>query len=248
MKKLGLIGYPLGHSFSKKYYLDKFTDEGIQHIHYDLYPIADIADFKREILTDKSFYGVNVTIPYKQSVIPYLDELSPEADEMEAVNCIRIRHTEDGKLHVKGYNTDAYGFEMSLKPLLKPHHKKALIFGNGGATKAVCYTLRKLGINYQIVSRSKGDQTITYQDLTTALIQQHTLLINCSPVGTFPNITEAPNIPYGGITADHLLYDLIYNPEQTQFLTLGKQQGASIKNGYEMLVLQAEKNWEIWNQ
>ena len=248
MKKLGLIGYPLGHSFSKKYYLDKFAVEEIKNIDYDLYPIAEISAFKENILGDSDFYGVNVTIPYKQSVIPYLDELSTEAKEMEAVNCIQIRHTEDGKTFTKGYNTDAYGFEMSLKPLLKPHHKKALIFGNGGATKAVCYTLKKLGISYQIVSRSKTKKTITYQELTPALITEHHLLINCSPVGTYPNITECPDIPYAGITADHLLYDLIYNPEQTHFLTLGKQRGAITKNGYEMLVLQAEKNWEIWNQ
>ncbi|MGH2622183.1 MAG: shikimate dehydrogenase family protein [Sphingobacterium sp.] len=248
MKKLGLIGYPLGHSFSKKYYLNKFKEQEIKDIDYDLYPIAEIAAFKQEILADNAFYGVNVTIPYKQSVIPYLDELSAEAKEMEAVNCIQIRQTKEGKTFTKGYNTDAYGFEMSLKPLLKPHHKRALVFGNGGATKAVCYSLRKLGISYQIVSRSKSQQTITYQELTPDLIKQHQVLINCSPLGTFPNITECPNIPYDGITSDHLLYDLIYNPEQTQFLTLGKQRGAMVKNGYEMLVLQAEKNWEIWNQ
>ena len=247
MRRLGLIGYPLGHSFSKKYYLDKFEREGIEDIAYDLYPLADITAFPSLYQRDGNFYGVNVTIPYKQDVIPYLDELSPEAKEMGAVNCIQI-HNKDGKFYLKGFNTDAYGFEGSLLPLLKPQHKRALVFGNGGATKAVTYTLQKLGIPFQIVSRTKTAENLSYSDLDEQLIRNTPLLINCTPLGTYPNVEECPDIPYEGISADHLLYDLIYNPEETLFLKQGKLRGATIKNGYEMLILQAEKNWEIWNQ
>lgn len=246
MRKLGLIGYPLGHSFSKKYYQDKFIKENIAGIDYDLYPLPQIADFS-DIIQDPAFYGVNVTIPYKQSVIPFLDELSPEAESIGAVNCIRIEQ-KDAKPYLIGFNTDVLGFMNSLQPLLKSHHQKALIFGNGGATKAVCYALDKLGISYQIVSRTKSADTINYDELTIDLIRENKLLINCSPVGTAPQVDACPNLPYEGITADHLLYDLIYNPAETLFLKKGKERGASIKNGLEMLVLQAEKNWEIWNQ
>ena len=247
MRKLGLIGYPLGHSFSKKYYLEKFKNEGIDHIHYDLYPIPTINDFPELYRADQEFYGVNVTIPYKQDVMPYLNELSEEAEEIGAVNCIQIRHNENGT-YLKGFNTDAYGFEMSLKPLLKENHKEALIFGNGGATKAAAYVLKKLGINFKVVSRTKTASNLCYEDLSEEIIAKSTLLINCTPLGTFPNTDICPQIPYEGISTGHLLYDLIYNPEETLFLKKGKAKGATIKNGYEMLVLQAEKNWEIWNQ
>ncbi|MFD1167018.1 shikimate dehydrogenase family protein [Sphingobacterium daejeonense] len=247
MKQLGLIGYPLGHSFSKKYYQEKFKNEGIDHIDYDLYPISSITDFPSLYLNNSDFYGVNVTIPYKKDVMAYLNELSEEAEEIGAVNCIQIKHTDHG-IHLKGFNTDAYGFEMSLRPLLKPHHQKALVFGNGGATKAVVYSLKRLGIAYQIVSRTKTPNNLSYSDLSPEIIKDHLLLINCTPLGTFPNIEEHPDLPYEAIGADHLLYDLIYNPEETSFLKKGKEKGAMIKNGYEMLVLQAEKNWEIWNQ
>lgn len=247
MKQLGLIGYPLGHSFSKKYYQEKFKNEGIDHIDYDLYPISSITDFPSLYLNNSDFYGVNVTIPYKKDVMAYLNELSEEAEEIGAVNCIQIKHTDQG-VHLKGFNTDAYGFEMSLRPLLKPHHQKALVFGNGGATKAVVYSLKRLGIAYQIVSRTKTPDNLSYSDLSPEIIKDHLLLINCTPLGTFPNIEEHPDLPYEAIGADHLLYDLIYNPEETSFLKKGKEKGAMIKNGYEMLVLQAEKNWEIWNQ
>lgn len=245
MRKLGLIGYPLGHSFSKKYYQDKFIKEYIAGIDYDLYPLPQIEDFS-DIIQDPAFYGVNVTIPYKQSVIPFLDELSPEAESIGAVNCIRIEQ-KDAKPYLIGFNTDVLGFMNSLQPLLKSHHQKALIFGNGGATKAVCYALDQFGIAYQIVSRTKTADTINYDELTIDLIRENKLLINCSPVGTAPQVDACPNLPYEGITADHLLYDLIYNPAETLFLKKGKERGASIKNGLEMLVLQAEKNWEIWN-
>ncbi len=248
MRQLGLIGYPLGHSFSKKYYLDKFKNEGINDIDYDLYPISTIEEFPSLYLKNPDFYGVNVTIPYKQSVMQYLTELSPEAKEIGAVNCIQIKHSTSDEIRLKGFNTDAFGFEMSLKPLLENKYKKALVFGNGGATKAVCYALNKLDISYQIVSRTKTAENLSYQDLNSDLIKENLILINCTPLGTFPKTEECPEIPYDAIGPDHLLYDLIYNPEETLFLKKGKERGAKIKNGHEMLVLQAEKNWEIWNQ
>lgn len=246
MKKLGLIGFPLGHSFSKKYYLEKFQKEDIDHINYDLYPLERIADFT-SILKDKDFYGVNVTIPYKIEVMAYLNELSEEAQAIQAVNCIRITHLEDGSTFLKGYNTDAFGFEASLQPLLEKNDKKALILGNGGAAKAVMYALRKLGIDYKLVSRTKHDHSYTYDELDEDILADHTIIINCSPVGTFPHTADLPALPYDFITDKHLLYDLIYNPEETAFLKKGKERGARIKNGYDMLLLQAEKNWEIWN-
>lgn len=246
MKKLGLIGYPLGHSFSKKFYHEKFKKENIQGIDYDLYAIPDIKDFQRLYLDDHSFYGFNVTIPHKQAVLHYIDELSDEALEMQAVNCIRIEQRE-GKPFLKGFNTDAYGFEESIKPLLKPYHKQALVLGNGGAAKAVFYSLKKLNIPFKVVSRTLTNGDLTYEQLNEELVQQHQLIINCSPIGSFPDVDNAPQIPYEGVTENHLLYDLIYNPEETEFLKRGRIKGAATKNGYEMLLLQAEKNWEIWN-
>lgn len=245
MIKLGLIGFPLGHSFSKNFYLTKFEDEGIDHVDYDLYPIEHIENFVHLFEKEPDFRGFNVTIPHKQTVMDFVEDLSEEAAAIQAVNCITIHRTMD-KLWLKGYNTDAYGFQKSLEPLLKPPHTSALVLGNGGAAKAVCYVLQKLNIPYQIVSRSKDNGDLTYQELTTDLIESNTLIINCSPVGTYPNIAECPEIPYEALTSQHLLYDLIYNPEETLFLRKGKEKGAAIKNGYEMLVLQAEKNWEIW--
>jgi len=245
MIKLGLIGYPLGHSFSKSFYNNKFQAENITGYNYELYPVQDMHSFESLYLSDKSFKGFNVTIPHKIAVIPLLKELSEEAQTIGAVNCITIKQTESGP-ELKGYNTDAYGFENSIKPLLNDNHQKALVLGNGGAAKAVYYTLRKLNIPFLIVSRSKENGDLTYQDLTEEIIQEYTVIINCSPVGTFPNVDQSPEIPYQHITESHLLYDLIYNPEETLFLKKGKEKGATIKNGYEMLVLQAEKNWEIW--
>lgn len=247
MKKLGLIGYPLGHSFSKTYYLNKFEKENILDIDYDLYPMENISSFSSLYKSDENYAGFNVTIPHKQHVIPFLDELSEEAKEIQAVNCITIRR--NGKhIFLKGYNTDAYGFQHSLQPLLKPQHTQALVLGNGGAAKAVCYVLKKLGIIYKIVSRTKDNGDITYEELDQSIIEQYKLIINCSPLGTFPNVDACPAIPYEYLTSDHLLYDLIYNPEETTFLRKGRAQGATIKSGYEMLVLQAEQNWRIWNQ
>lgn len=247
MKKLGLIGYPLGHSFSKKFYLEKFERENITDFHYDLYPVEDISSFPQLFERDLAFYGFNVTIPHKRNVMRFLNEFSPEAAEINAVNCVQIRW-QGGKPYLKGFNTDAFGFEQSLRPLLQRQHTSALIFGNGGAAQAVLFVLNKLGIPFKTVSRNKSNGDLTYTELTENMIASHKLLINCSPVGTFPHIEDAPDIPYEGIGSEHLLYDLIYNPEETAFLQKGKKQGATIKNGLEMLILQAEKNWEIWNQ
>ncbi len=247
MKKLGLIGYPLGHSFSKKFYREKFERENITDLHYDLYPMEDISAFPLLYERDPGFYGFNVTIPHKRNVMRFLNEFSPEAANINAVNCVQVRW-QDGKPYLKGFNTDAFGFEQSLRPHLKPQHTDALVLGNGGAAQAVFYVLRKLDISFKIVSRSRNNGDLAYADLTEDLIASHKLIINCSPVGTFPHIADAPAIPYAGIGAEHLLYDLIYNPEETAFLKRGKEQGAAIKNGHEMLVLQAEKNWEIWNE
>lgn len=248
MKKFGLIGYPLGHSFSKKYYLEKIQNEKIERVHYDLYPIENIGLFPAVYQNDRAFKGFNVTIPYKQAVMPLIDKFSPEASHIGAVNCIRVSHTEDGGTYLEGFNTDAYGFETSLLPQLDTTlHTKALVLGNGGAAQAVLYVLKKLGIHTQLVSRKKSGDTVTYEELTKETIRETRLIINCTPVGTFPEVNHCPEIPYEAIGTDHYLYDLIYNPEETHFLKKGKERGARTKNGYDMLVLQAEKNWEIWS-
>ena len=238
--KLGLIGFPLGHTFSPTYFSNKFQELGISKSEYLAYPLERI-QLVEEIF-NKGIDGLNVTIPYKEQVIPYLDELSDEAFEINAVNTIYIKNGR--KI---GYNTDAYGFEMSLKNLLgSTKVENALILGSGGASKAIKFVLKKLNINYQIVSRS--DQYLTYSALSDDIIDQHRLIINTTPLGMYPNAEECPDIPYSALTVKHFLYDLVYNPEKTLFLKKGELQGCSIKNGFEMLVLQAEKSWEIWNQ
>ncbi|WP_460188974.1 shikimate dehydrogenase family protein [Urechidicola sp. KH5] len=244
-KKYGLVGKNISYSFSRGYFRDKFKSENIENVVYQNFDLPDIAEFP--FITyhrEEEFGGFNVTIPYKQSIIRYLSEVDKIAEEIGAVNTIKI--TEDYKLI--GYNTDCYGFETSLKPLLKSSHKKALILGTGGASKAVSYVLKTLGIEHVFVSRTpKNSSTISYDFLDEKIIQDYTVIINCSPVGTHPNMDECPAIPYEFITKEHLLYDLIYNPEETTFLGKGKAVGATIKNGHEMLELQAEKSWEIWN-
>ncbi|MFD2743272.1 MULTISPECIES: shikimate dehydrogenase family protein [Sphingobacterium] len=250
MNKLGLIGYPLGHSFSKKYYVEKMQKENILDVDYDLYPIPSISEFPELFASGNTdFVGCNVTIPYKQAVMPYLQEISDEAKEIGAVNCITIKHLPDGSTKLVGYNTDAYGFEQSLKKHWDPEkHHKALVLGNGGAAKAVLYVLKKLDISSQLVSRVKSDSAISYEELSENMVSQSPLIINCTPLGTFPNIEACPPIPYESIGKNHYLYDLIYNPEETLFLKRGRMQGAVTKNGLEMLILQADKNWEIWHQ
>lgn len=244
MKKYGLIGYPLSHSFSKKYFTEKFVKEQIPDCEYDLYPIDNILLFPG--LISEEMRGINVTIPYKVSVLTYLNELDDAAAEIGAVNCIDIRKEGD-KTVLRGYNTDAYGFGESLKPFLKPHHTKALIFGDGGATKAIKYVLNQLGITFQTVVRRPFPGGILYEEVNQQMITDHTLLINTTPLGMSPNIDGCPEIPYEFITERHLAYDLVYNPEVTKFLALAQKNGAAIKNGLEMLHLQAERSWHIWN-
>lgn len=240
MRKFGLIGYPLKHSFSPGYFSKKFKKEGIADAQYDLYPLEDVDEVKE--LLARGMFGINVTIPYKKKVIPYLDELDPISESVGAVNTIRI---ENGK--TKGFNTDVYGFEHSLvKCFGATPPKKALILGNGGATKAVQYVLNKLSIKYQIVSRQLG--FLNYQDLNQAIIESHHLIVNTTPLGMSPKLDTCPDIPYQYLGGDHILYDLVYNPEKTLFLQQGEAKGATIKNGLEMLHLQAEKSWEYWNE
>lgn len=238
-KIFGLIGRNIQYSFSGKYFADKFKTENIQEAFYEIFDLPEISGIKN-LFQIENLKGFNVTIPYKEEIIPYLDELDSVAGKIGAVNCVKIKN---GKR--TGFNTDAYGFEESIKPLLNSNHKKALILGDGGAAKAVKFVFEKLNIPHQTVTR-KGD--LTYSELNSVHIQNHQIIVNCTPVGTYPNTENAPEILYENLTQSHLLYDLIYNPEKTKFLKLGEQKGAKIKNGYEMLVLQAEKSWEIWNQ
>lgn len=240
MKLFGLIGYPLSHSFSKRYFTQKFESEKID-AQYENYPLKAIEEFPA-LIKNYNLSGINVTIPYKQDVIPYLDSMSEEAKKIGAVNTIQIR---DGKL--KGNNTDCYGFEQSLLPFLKPSHKHALVLGTGGASKAVVFVLDKLGIEWKYVSRTKFSNVLTYKEINAEIVKSHPLIINTTPLGMYPNVEECPEIDYDAIGENHLLYDLVYNPEETLFLQKGKSKGATIKNGLEMLHLQAEKAWEIWN-
>lgn len=240
----GLLGKHIDYSFSRGYFSAKFEREKIADAAYINFDIEQIEDFSEILATHTNLKGLNVTIPYKQAVIPYLDALDDAVLQVGAVNTIAI--SKSGQL--TGFNTDVIGFEASLRPLLYPHHTKALILGTGGASKAVAFVLESLGIAYQWVSRNpNSNDEISYERLTHDLIAQHNIIINCSPVGTYPNVHHAPQLPYEAITSSHLLYDLIYNPEETLFLQKGKEQGAQIKNGYEMLVLQAEASWDIWN-
>jgi shikimate dehydrogenase len=245
MKFYGIIGYPLGHSFSKQYFTNKFEKEGID-AHYEKFEISDIAQLK-EVIQDERLVGLNVTIPYKEQVIPYLNALSPRVAAIGAVNVIRIER-QGHNVFLVGDNSDVVGFTESIQPLLKPHHQKALILGTGGASKAVQYGLTQLGIASYFVSRHKKEGMFTYSQLTEEMIHDHTIIVNASPVGTFPHSNESPDIPYQWIGHQHLLYDLVYNPSMTHFLEQGKAQGAIIKNGLEMLEKQAIEAWNIWNK
>lgn len=237
MKQFGLIGKNIAYSFSKNYFADKFKRENSLDTHYELFDLQEIKEVEK-LFENPKLKGFNVTIPYKEKIIDYLDELSPEAKEIGAVNCVKII----GSKRI-GFNTDAYGFKESIRPLLVKQHQKALIFGDGGAAKAVQFSLKQLEIEFQVVSR-RGD--FQYTDLDQKTLQSHLILINTTPLGTYPNLEQKPEIPYEFIGPKHLVFDLIYNPEKTKFLKLAEKKGAQIKNGYEMLVLQAEKSWEIW--
>lgn len=242
MHVFGLIGYPLTHSFSKKYFTEKFEKEGLNNYRYDNFPINTIEGLKEIIRNNPGLNGLNVTIPYKESVISYLAERSDAVKRVGACNCIKILN---GKMI--GYNTDTIGFKKTLVEKLKPHHKKALILGTGGAAKAVEFVLEELAIEWKYVSRKPSVQHFSYEQLTPGIIKEYTLIINTTPLGMFPNIIQAPPIPYEALTSRHLLYDLIYNPEKTLFLQMGEKMGADIMNGYKMLLIQAEESWKIWN-
>ncbi|WP_421805157.1 shikimate dehydrogenase family protein [Flagellimonas sp.] len=242
MNRYGLLGRNISYSFSQGYFTQKFKDLDLQDHSYENFDIQQIDDIK-QVLAQKNLKGLNVTIPYKQEVLPYLDELDPKAAQIGAVNTIQF--TEKG---LKGFNTDAFGFRTSLEPFLKANHTKALILGTGGASKAVRFVLNELGIESTYVSRSNKEGQYTYNDLNRDIIRENTLIINCTPLGTYPKTEDKPDIPYEFIGTDHLLYDLIYNPEKTSFLAAGEAGGAQISNGLNMLQQQAEKAWEIWNQ
>lgn len=245
MKVFGLIGYPLSHSFSKKYFTQKFEKEKIEGCNYELFEIDSIQKF-RSLLKEQgaALSGLNVTIPYKQEVIPFLDEIDPAAQRIGAINV--IKPIGGGKL--KGYNSDYYGFLNSLKPMVNSFEgKKALILGTGGASKAVKTALEDLGVSYLYVSRTAKESVISYEQITPELIKEYTIIINSTPLGMSPNVDACPELPYEALTAEHVLFDLVYNPLETTFMKKGLAQGAKVKNGLEMLELQAEKAWEIWN-
>ena len=241
----GLVGKDIDYSFSRVYFSKKFEKESLNQYSYTNFDIATIEDFENVLSKNPNICSLNVTIPYKEAIIPYLDKIDKKALKIGAINTIKI--TKKGQYI--GYNTDWFGFQKTLKPHLKKHHKRALILGTGGASKAVAYTLKKLGIKFQYVSRTISEQAkYSYETLSEADIKKHTLIINTTPLGTFPNIDIAPTIPYNSITNKHLVFDLIYNPIETKFLNLAKQQGAQTLNGLPMLEYQAEKAWKIWNK
>ncbi len=246
-KTYGLIGYPLGHSFSARFFAEKFRAEGID-AEYLNFEMSSVADGLRTLIEQTpTLCGLNVTIPHKQAVIPLLDELSTEAREIGAVNVICIKKNGNGTT-LRGCNSDVIGFADSIRPLLKPHHRRALILGTGGASKAIVYALRRMNITPLYVSRTPSEGRLTYEQISPEVLREHTIVVNCSPVGMHPHEDVAPTLPYECLTSNHLLYDLIYNPLETKFLRLGRERGAEIKNGLEMLHLQALAAWEFWRQ
>ena len=245
MDKYGLIGYPLGHSFSISYFNQKFEDENINAV-YENFEIDSIDQLTEIIDRNPNLCGLNVTIPYKEKVINYLDKISPEARAIGAVNVIRITH-EKGETVLKGFNSDVIGFTLSIEPMLERYHKKALILGTGGAAKAINYGLKSLGLETLTVSRSEKHGTIQYKDITPDVIKEYNVIVNCTPSGMYPHTEECPDLPYDAMDSRNILYDLIYNPDETMFMKKGLAKGASVKNGLEMLLLQAFKSWEFWN-
>jgi shikimate dehydrogenase len=240
--RFGLIGKNISYSFSRGYFTKKFSEMGLDRHSYENFDLERIDQFTDIMEQNSTIKGFNVTIPYKEQIMPFLSQIDPEAQAIGAVNTIKILGNK-----TVGFNTDAYGFQKSIEPYLKEHHKKALILGTGGASKAVSFVLNKLGISYKFVSRNPKSNQYNYTDLNKEVLLKHTVIVNCTPLGTYPNINDKPNIPYNFITDQHLLFDLIYNPEKTAFLLAGELQGGNISNGSNMLQFQAEKSWEIWN-
>ena len=245
-KLYGLLGYPLVHSFSQNYFNQKFESENID-AEYINFEIPDVGMLMEVVAENENLNGLNVTIPYKEQVIPFLDEIDPAASEVGAVNVIKFIRGKDG-LRLKGYNSDIIGFTDSIKSLLKPHHQSALVLGTGGAAKAVSYSLRKLGLEVQLVSRRKSANTLVYEELTKNDLKNRKVSVNATPLGMYPNVDTCPDIPYRYLTSQHLCYDLIYNPDETLFLKNSRLAGAQVKNGLEMLLLQAFASYSIWNQ
>uniref|UniRef100_UPI003FEEFA43 shikimate dehydrogenase family protein n=1 Tax=Alloprevotella sp. TaxID=1872471 RepID=UPI003FEEFA43 len=247
MKLYGLLGYPLGHSFSAKYFAEKFAKEGIDAT-YKNFEFAEVADAVAYLLQQDDLQGFNVTIPHKQAIMPYLNGLSAEAEAIGAVNVVCVKRDADGMVKLLGCNSDVVGFSNSIQPLLRPKlHSKALVLGTGGASKAVMYGLRKLGVEPIYVSRTPKEGQLTYNDLTPEVMRDYKVIVNCTPLGMYPKVDACPDIPYQYLTPDHLLYDLVYNPLETLFMKRGAAQGAVVKNGLEMLHLQAEAAWVDWN-
>jgi shikimate dehydrogenase len=240
----GLIGYPLGHSFSKTYFNEKFEREKLFHCQFEAFAIPNVEVFPDLLQLHPQLKGLSVTIPYKEQILKYVDELSPEVAAIGATNSIRICN---GKL--KAYNTDIIGFEISFKEKLQPHHRQALVLGTGGASKAVQYVLAKMQMPFLVVTRTpQASNQISYAELNAVTLQQYPCIINCTPVGMYPDSNECPPIPYEALTAENYLYDLVYKPEQTRFLLKGMMYNATVKNGFDMLLLQAEASWKIWNE
>ena len=248
MKTYGLIGYKLGHSFSKKFFIEKFKNEDFNDCEYVNFELNSIDEFPELFKRNDHIYGLNCTIPYKQQLIPYLDEIHEEAAKIGAVNTVKVIR-QDNKLKLIGYNTDVFGFEHSFRTFLKEHHKKALILGTGGASKAVKYVLNKLNITFLSASTKEIllENEIAYNQITPELLNEHNIIIQTTPLGMYPKTDTFPNLPYYLLTSKHLLYDLVYNPEETQFMKKGAEQGATVSNGMQMLKFQALKAWKIWN-
>lgn len=246
MEKYGLIGFPLEHSFSKDFFNEKFENEG-QEAEYINFEMPNIEELKKILASNPELKGLNVTLPYKQAVIPYLNSITEEAEAIGAVNVIKI--TYKGRTPIlRGYNSDVIGFTQSIEPLLEPCHKKALILGTGGASRAINYGLKQLGLETMFVSRTKKEKAFTYGEITPEVIKEYNVIVNCTPIGMYPHTEECPILPYAAMDSHTLLYDLIYNPDETLFLTKGRAAGAVTKNGLEMLILQAFASWRFWNE
>ena len=245
MDKYGLIGFPLGHSFSKSFFNEKFQNEGID-AEYINFEIKGIDELPEVLATNPELRGLNVTIPYKEKVLSFLDYISVEARAIGAVNVIRVDHKGDDVV-LKGYNSDVIGFTKSIEPLLETFHRKALILGTGGASKAINYGLKSLGLETVLVSRFERPGTIQYKDITPDVVKEYNVIVNCTPSGMFPHYDECPDLPYEALDSHNLLYDLIYNPDETLFMKKGRERGAQTKNGLEMLLLQAFASWDFWN-
>jgi shikimate dehydrogenase len=246
MRKFGLIGYPLGHSFSKKYFTEKFFTEHISDCSYENYPLKNLNEFRELVASNNELCGLNITIPYKSEIIGFLDVIEPEAEEIGAVNVMKIRRP-DGQLKLYGYNSDVTGIRDTLLPFIRDNVRNAMVLGTGGSSRAVCHVLKKFGLKVDLVSRERKPGVLIYSDIDSEIIDSTQLIINTTPLGMFPNTESKPDINYRRLNRKHILFDLVYNPELTSFLRMGAEQGCSIISGIRMLHSQAEKAWEIWN-